>query len=286
MDQDCEVIYLSYSGWSTYNTCPLQYKFKYVDNFPSLSDPRSSLFGKAFGRVFELFYAQEIWKHSDPVSELKKVVFDSIKYAFEDNKFVPDRNNDEDISFCKKLKLEIDNLIPHAINIIRKYKLLSETTKVEFKLDTTYKSNKHDFAVKMGGRADFIHGIHNPWIMDGKCGSKECIDNFQLIWYATQHYLRFHVAPARLGYIFWKYIDDPIMWVDYEEHDIKYCVKQVYQHANSIKLKMFDPKPSPSCRLCGYKDRCEKGRDFIKSMPVDSKTRVSTTESIFQIDDM
>lgn len=282
-DPESDVIYLSYSGWTMYDICPQQYKWKYIDGLPAETDVRTSLFGKAFGRVFELFYEREMWRKPDPVKEAMGVVFESIKYAFEDNKFVPDRNLDVD--FCRQLREDIIKYIPHGINIIRKYKLLSESTRTELKLDATYKSDKYDFSIRMGGRADFVHGMREPYILDGKGGSKANINNFQLIWYATQYYLKYHVAPARLGYIFWKYEDEPLVWVDYAEHDIRHCVKQVYQHAKSIRLKVFQPKPSNNCKLCGYKKTCKEGKNYLASMPIE-KGRVNITNSIFQIDDV
>lgn len=278
--------YLSYSGWSMYETCPLQYKRRYIDLDRGVHDPRSSLFGKSIGRVFEYFYDRQMWKMHDPVSEALSVIKESIVYAFEDNKYFPDRNNVDDVLFCKNLKDELIQWIPNGVEIIRKHKLLSEHTKTELNLDTIYKSDKYDFPVKMGGRADFVHGMKEPWILDGKGGSKEWVDSSQLIWYATQHYLKFHVAPVRLGYIFWKYVDEPITWIDYDSSDIRYCVKQVYQAANNIRLKMFDPKPSSKCKICSYKTSCEVGKNYIDSMLSSSKPTVNSSESILQIDDL
>lgn len=283
MNEEYDIHYLSYSGWKCYNDCPLQYLKKYIEEVPFDSDPRGSFFGTAIGKCFELFYVREYWKRSDMVDATLSTVRESLLYTLEKNKFVPDRETDRDL--IKDIKQNLIECIPIGIDIIRKHKLLSEYTKCEFKLDITYKSNSHDFAIRMGGKPDFIHGMKTPWIIDGKGGSKEYVDNFQLIWYATQHFLKFRVAPERIGFIFWKHPDDPMVWVDYEEHDIRYCVKQVYSTVSNIRLKMFVPKVSKKCSYCPYSSQCPEGKEYIESIDIDNKSRVDIDGSILQISD-
>lgn len=283
MSEECEVQYLSYSGWKTYNDCPLQYKWKYEDKIPVERDPRESLFGSAIGKCFEWFYERNYWQSPDPTSLTLDTIKESLIYTLKHEGFVS--RGEEDRKLIQSIKNDMTEYIPYGVDNIRKHKLLSENTRVEFKLDTIYKSNKHDFAVKMGGRADFIHGMKTPWIIDGKGGSKENVDTFQLIWYATQHFLKFHVAPDRIGFLFWKSPSEPLQWVDYEEHDIRYCVKKTYETANNIRLKMFEPKTSKKCSFCPYQSNCEVGKEFVKSMDFGGKSRIDTQNSVLQIDD-
>jgi hypothetical protein len=65
--------------------------------------------------------------------------------------------------------------------------------------------------MRLGGRADFIHGPKPLWIVDGK-GSvhrEKYVDSEQLIWYALLHYIKHHVAPDRLGFLHYRFPDDP-----------------------------------------------------------------------------
>lgn len=279
-----DVQYLSYSGWKTYQRCPLEYKFNYIDNLPYTSDPRESLFGSTIGKVFEWFYDRDLWKLPDPTAAALATTREALLAVLAKESFVPD--DGADMELLREIERNLAHYVPLGIENIRKYKLLSESTRTEFKLHITYKSNAHDFAIRMGGYADFIHGMKQPWILDGKSGSKSNVDTYQLIWYATQYYLRFHIAPVRLGFIFWLSPEEPLQWVDYEEHDIRHCVKQTYQAAQSIRLKMFDAKPSKRCKYCKYLSACEKGRTHIEAMDVEAKVRINPDESILQLDDL
>ena len=93
--------------------------------------------------------------------------------------------------------------------------------------------------------------------------------------YSTQHYLKFHVAPTRLAFIFWRSPDEFITWVDYDEHQIRRCVSQTYEAAKKIRLKMFNPKPSKKCSYCPYKGICKSGQDYLSSMVVEKPRAVS-----------
>lgn len=280
-----EIQYLSYSGYKCYIHCPLDYWHRYVNNTPYNIDPRESLFGSIIGKVFEWFYDRNMWQTADPTSAALSVQKEAILTIFAEDQFVPDPDGKDD-ELLRKIQRNLAYYVPLGVENIRKHKLLSTSTRTEVKLHITYKSNIHDFAIRMGGYADFIHGMEHPWIIDGKAGSKENVDNFQLIWYATQFYLRYHKAPERLGFLFWMSPDDPLQWVDYEEHDIRYCVKETYRVAQSIRLKMFDPKPSKKCPYCPFLGQCNSGSEYLEAMKMESKVRINTEESIFQMDDV
>jgi hypothetical protein len=282
--------YLSYSGLTIYEQCPLYYKLRYVDRntVDRHTDPVGSFFGTAIGKVFEWFYEREMWKYPDVVDRALSTIRDAIVYTLEKAKTTDDFDalsaTPDQKDQIRSLKKEMAEYIPKGVENIRKHKLLSEDTRTEFKLDVLYKHPSWEFPVKFGGRADFIHGIRTPHIIDGKAGAKENVDNFQLIWYATQHFLKFHMAPTRLGFVFWRSPDAFLTWVDYDEHQIRQCVQRTYSVARNIRLNMFDPKPSKKCTYCAYKGICPTGQEYIAAMPNESKARVGY--SILQIDDI
>lgn len=250
--------YISYSGRKAYLTCPKKYKLNYVDRIREPSDPQAFLFGSIIGKVFEWFYEKRFWAESDVV----QTTIDSIQLAIDDtlkreNVYIKD-------DFRTKLIEDLEKFVPLGVKTIKDNKLLSNHSRSEVKLDITYATD--NLSIKFGGRTDFLHIFdkNQAWILDGK-GSKwrdKYIDPEQLIWYATQFFLRYHMAPSRLGFIFWRFPEDPIQWVSYGDGDIRANLKQTIDIVNKIIDKEFDPTPGSYCNLCGYAPQCENGTAY------------------------
>ena len=75
-------MYLSYSGYKTYQTCPRKYWCQYVGKVetPEPPDALPALYGSIIGLVFEQFYKQKIWKLQDKAVEtLQGMVADLVE---------------------------------------------------------------------------------------------------------------------------------------------------------------------------------------------------------------
>lgn len=277
-------IYLSYTGYSCYNSCPRKYEFKYVKKEPYERDPKNALFGLIIGKLFEIFYEKRIWSLPDPSSRLLDMSEDVINSVFKKEKW--DEHRDPD--FCSKIRNDLRKYIPLAINTIKKHELLTPYSRAETDLTVTYFSQKYDMTVKIGGRSDFIHSKDrkNVWILDGKASNhkEKYIDPNQVVWYATQHYIKYNVAPTRLGFLFYKFPDDPIKWVSYDEDSVRSLLESIFDVSNKIRLKLFDPKPSNECKFCDYKNKCESGLKFLSMKRIEEGSRIS--ESIFLLEEI
>lgn len=273
--------YLSYSGYKCYVVCPKKYEFVYIIKDKVYSDPKDSFFGSSIGKVMEWFYSQYLWTSSDPVDAALELIEPAMDAAFADKHW--DRNIDP--VFVNMLRGEMRESIPHALEIVRKNRLLSSTSRAEVDLSVNYYSPSENMTIRMGGRADFIHGQDTDiWIIDGKASKhrEKYADSDQLIWYATQHFIKYHVAPSRLGFIYYKFPEDPIQWIAYDSQAIRDGINRTFDVAKKIKLEMFQPSPSTACNICNYRTKCDEGSRFVAEHKVATGGRI--TESIFSLE--
>lgn len=275
-------LYLSYSGRKTYLDCPFQYKHRYVLKTDVERDPRTSFFGSIIGKVFEWFYERNIWSLPDPESSALSLLPEAVRTVLSEEKF----HRSSDPSYVDSVEAEVRELVPAGVSVIRTHKLLSANSRAELDLTITYPSEKHGMSIRLGGRSDFVH-YHSPqdvWIVDGK-GSRhreKFVDSEQVIWYAIQHYLKFGVAPTRLGFMYWRFPKDPIQWIEYGSQSIRDSLDLTFDVAKKIKLEVFSPKTSSNCHNCDYKASCEDGTKYLAERKVASGGRIDS--SIFDLD--
>lgn len=280
MTWDAHDLYLSYSGRRSYLLCPTQYKFQYIDHYDRITDPKQTMFGSVIGKVFEWFYSRKIWSEPDVKNSLLSLINPAIKLISEKEKF--DVNSD--LIFMQSLRDELQYYITCGIDTIRNNKLLTPDSRAEVDLTIMY---TRGITIKIGGRADFIHGDrNNTWIIDGK-GSKyrdKYLDSDQLIWYALQYYLKYHIAPTRLGFVFWKFPEDPIQWIDYDNNSLRASLNLTFEIAEKIRNREFGLKLSNACKFCGFHQYCSDGREYVKAMQVESVKYVEN--SIFDLEQL
>lgn len=274
-------LYLSYSGRKAYLICPKRYKLRYIDGILIPSDPENTIFGATIGKIFEWFYNNRLW-----LSDAHAAVISAIEPAIEDitsdKKFDPMSHPD----FMRELRADLHEFVPAGLETIRKHGLLSINSRAEVKLHVTHYNPKFGLTLRLGGYADFVHiDGEQVWILDGK-GSKwreQYIDIEQVIWYAVQFYLKFHIAPTRLGFIHWRFPEDPVQWVMYDEQSIRNSLNETFQVARNIKSGLFDAKTSGECRLCSHKDDCKEGKQYLATRRVEANGRIKN--SIFGIEE-
>lgn len=272
-------IYLSYTGRATYLTCPRRYELKYVRKVSVPRDPRPFMLGSILGKLYEWFYNDKVWSGPDPVSRMKKLVPLAMDMVFHHEGFDPD-SDPSYVSGAREKALEV---IPVIDNVIRKHRLLTEFSKSEVDLTVDCHSDTHGITVRIGGRADFIHGTgENVWVVDGKASKQreKYVDPEQLVWYGTQHYLKYHVAPSRLGFLYYLFPRDPLQWITYDSDSLRNSVKSTMEVALNIMNRKFDPRPSKACQRCDYRHDCPEGTECVSFL----KASERVGKSIFDIE--
>lgn len=269
--------YLSYSGRKSYLVCPERYNLGYVQRIRVERDDRNTYLGNTVGKVFEWFYSRELWKSKNPLEACLEVVPEAIKDTFRDKRFDPST----DSTVEPMLDNQVRALIPTGIEIIRANGFLTPLSRAETDLTTTAHSEKHDITVKLGGRADFIHGKGRDdlWILDGKASKhrEKYVDSEQLIWYGVQHYVKYHVFPTRLGFIFWSIPSDPVMWIEFGADDFRKSIDKTFETVKKIRLKQFEATPSSECYRCDFKDRCDAGKRWINNRKIENGGRIESS---------
>jgi CRISPR/Cas system-associated exonuclease Cas4 (RecB family) len=274
-------LYLSYSGRKTYLICPSRYRFRYIQKIPPKIELRSTGFGSSIGKVFEWFYERKVWMSADVVSATLALVEPAVRLTFERDEV----NINVEMELFHRIVDDVKAYVPSSIESIRKHQLLSESSCAEMDLTTTY--TKDGIILRIGGRADFVHGSDKSIrILDGKGSAhrEKFVDSEQLIWYAVQYYLKFKVAPSHLGFLYYRFPNDPIQWIDFDAQALRDSVKTTFDVAKKIQLKMFDPQPNPECARCDYQGRCEEGRKYVAARKVEGDGRINS--SIFDLESL
>lgn len=273
-------LYLSYSGRKSYDTCPKQYEFRYILKAPSDKDQSGSFFGSIIGKLFEWFYERRLWSAPDPVAATLDLSEAAMSEVFRKEKWDEATNP----ALCHQIRQDLRKYVPTTIDIIRKFSFLTPYTKAEVDLTVVYTSEKHGLTMKIGGRCDYVHShdMRDVWILDGKASQHKdkYVDPEQLIWYAVQYYLKYRVAPTRLGFVFFRFPEDPVKWIAYDEEAMRASVTHTFDVAKRIHLKMFDPTPSDECKLCDYKNLCPEGSKYLSSQKVHERI----TDTLFDLE--
>jgi len=269
--------YISYSGRNIYKKCPRKYEYRYIIKESVVSDPRTSMFGSTIGKVLEWFYTKRLWANPDPVSSVLSYIEEAIDVVSLREKF--DRSQDP--AFVNLLRTDLITYLPKAIETIRSHGFLTPDSRAEDDLTVVYGNEKYGMTLKLGGIADFVHykNRSDVWIIDGK-GSKyreKYVDADQLVWYAVLHYIKYHVAPSRLGFAFWRFPNDPVKWIDYDESRMRSLLDDTFDVAKKIKLKCFDATPSGECHRCDYRIKCDDGKKYIAHRRVETGGRIENS---------
>lgn len=276
-------LYLSYSGRKTYKSCPKQYYFRYIKKDPSPFDVRTTMFGSAIGKIFEWFYTDMYWAKPNPTEFALSKIKDAIELTYAKEGYV----KGTDPIYESGLYSDMNTYVPEGIEIIKKHKFLTPESRVEEDLTISYSLPGSSLTLKLGGRADFIHGKKDDlWIVDGKASKHRAkyVDSDQLIWYAAQHYLKYGVAPHQLGFVFWCFPKNPVSWIEYDSDTVRGLLKDTFEIAQKILDKDFEAKPHGSCYRCQYKEVCQEGKKYLHQRKLETVGVVDPENSIFDIE--
>lgn len=275
-------LYLSYSGRRKFLNCGYSYELEYVRRLPVVRDPTDSLFGSIIGRVVEVFYRDSLWARPDVVRACLNEIGPAMTYVFSKEKFDADANRD----YVRGLRAELELYVPPSIRTIQAHRLVAPVSRAELDLSVVHGTPETGVRIKIGGRTDIALQFdrETSWILDGKASKhrERYADAEQLIWYAVQYYLKFHVVPTRIGFIYWRFPNDPVQWIDLDEEKLRRSLATTVQAAKDILAKKFAPNPNPACTLCPYRSKCPEGTRYVAAKKVAEGGRIE--ESIFDIE--
>jgi hypothetical protein len=280
-------MYLSYTGYKTYTSCPRMYLFRYVQKpkLEVLENRVNSLFGTIIGNIFEAFYNEKLWAGNPGVAIVEKRLLDRVMTSY--LKAVAKETRDGVILWkpddskanyasMEDLLEDVREAVPRGLRVIRHHRLLDRDALAEVKLDQDHEGHT------IGGRCDIrmrrIEPHHDLILLDGK-GSKwrdKYVDTRQLKWYAMLHRMKYGHMPDRLGFVFWRFEPDKgLDWVECSLNELDDLLisaltsireiedGQAQLAANPSSLpQAFPAHPGDGCRFCAYMPLCPEGTKF------------------------
>lgn len=237
---------LSFSKIDDFGKCPLKYRYKYIQNIPSLSSAALS-FGETIHKTLQNFYLS--------LKAGQKVTLEKLSEIYEEN-WIPvgysNKSHQEKMKESGKKILDnffrqanTDNL-PIALEDIFWVKVTDDLS-VNGKID----------------RVDFSNGRYE--IIDyktGKTGNQKDADkSLQLTIYALAALGKYKgISPDNLLLGFY-YLDENVkIKTKRTTAQLEAAKKEIINKAKEISQSNFAPKPGLMCDFCEYKLICEAWR--------------------------
>lgn len=254
-------MWFSYSAFSQYQKCPKQYYLQRVKKVqpPVPESKHNAWVGTVVQNVFEEFYEKELWRKK---GEVLDILLDRTKFYNE--QFLLKNHVDFSHRTCK-YKSKDDplqdclDLVPKVLSAIKREKLLGPYAKSEVKIEARLRNNDLLF-----GYLDFV--IRKPdgtvLLLDGKSTKyrEKGVDLNQLYFYALLFYFRYKKLPDKLGFLYFRFADDPELafdWYDPLKTEIKKLRENIVEALDNIYARNFQATPVPSnCQWCPYEDMC------------------------------
>lgn len=261
-------IWLSYSGYKQFRSCPKQYYLQRVrkEKPPEEDSRHNAIIGTVVQHVFEDFYNEELWRKGAKTSD--ELLARAELYLW---KYVEEEYIDWDSFSCRyegpsEVLEEIRVMVPKVLAGIKREKFLGPYAKSE--IDIKVRFGQEDFLV---GYIDFI--IRTPenelLLLDGKASKHrdKYIDETQIHFYALMFYLRYKQLPDRMGFFYYHFADDPELamdWIDVDKatiRDLRRDIEDAIYEIGQGKKKpaLFQANPvAKHCQYCRWQTVCSE----------------------------
>ena len=289
-------MYLSYSGFKKWTSCPYEYYHDYVAKTVPIKPENgaNTLYGSTTGSLYEIFYKEQLWRSKNPEEELLRRVEPTLNWVIEKElkkRVIRWKPEDKDSNYTDREQLlrDIRETVPRGLQIIRQHRLIGPQTDAEVVLDRDilFGSKVH----RIGGRTDFIIRRVPPTkdllILDGK-GSRhrqKYVDIRQLRWYGWLYELGTGVLPDLVGFVYWRSEPQeavdlfPILRreIDKLRDQVATAIQEIETATKRLEVlqgadgeedeipKIFPAVPG-NCRLCTYSAQCRAGKAFLAKL--------------------
>jgi len=284
-------MYISYSGYDTLASCRKSYYLGYIAKV-RVDEPENRvnmLYGDAVGKIFEVFYRDEIWR-SNTTARLQALVRPTIERII--TKEIErggvfnwkDPSLKEGTKSLEEVTSEVTTTIPRGLSSIRQHGLIGLDARAELVLDVDI--GRH----RIGGRADFVMTrvqSKDLVLVDGK-GSRyrdTYTNHRQLRWYSMLYEKKYGVIPEKVGFLYWR--SEPAESMDWSTttrqdlrelqgavvdalEDVEGAVKKIERGAQPFQL--FPPTPGFGCKFCKFLPQCKEGQKVLSDDFKDQRT--------------
>jgi CRISPR/Cas system-associated exonuclease Cas4 (RecB family) len=248
-----------YLHYSVYKTCPLAYKWRFVEKIKVIPDKRNAFIGILLAKVVETFYREKWWREKDIITRMQKATVNFSRQIIESENI---RFKDEELNQWMVVATET---LPKIVKVIRSEKLIGSTDKnindenlAEYEVEVKHGEDA------LQARPDLIIRRNEMiTLLDGKGGKTigKYVDNDQLYFYCIPVKKLYNRLPHRMG--FWWFRHEQIVWLPITNDLVVQILVKIDAALAGIKERKFDPTPGPHCRLCDFKDICIEGQTFL-----------------------
>ena len=240
---------LSYSQISTYQQCPLKYKYRYIERRPTKPSPYLA-FGNTIHNTLRDFH-----KDFDP----RETVLGDILNLYEKNWLTEGYESKEEETRFRK----------EGTRILKSYyqtALKNPNLPLHFEEEFKFRIGE----CEVWGRIDRIDELPDgEWeLIDYKTGKRrineaeleanldfrEIDENFQLSLYYLGCQERFKRAPQKVS--LWYLKNNQKLSVTRRVEQLRDVERIIVRVANAVREKKFEPKKGPLCPWCDYKELC------------------------------
>jgi len=241
---------LSYSQLDCFETCPLKYKYRYLQNIPTVM-PSIVNFGSSIHNTLKEFY-EELQKHPMKITE---DLWPQLKRLYEKNwiaKGYEDRTMQEEQKKIGLMMLE------------RFYAKEKEVFTIPAFLEKSFKLKIND--IILTGRIDRIDRLSDGTyeVIDYKTGSteKKLDKDLQLSIYALACKEDLKINVSKLSLYFLESMEK-VSTVRSEDSLLE-CKNEIIQFANEIASSNYSPTPGFHCGWCEYRLICPVAAPVVR----------------------
>ncbi len=257
--------YLTYSGFSTLQKCPLSYELRYIKKAKETDpgDPRYKILGIAWNDALEAFYKRQAYtlggKASDWLVERTRKAFErldeSLKVVWDPGQRFEYLETAEEVA-------------SRLVSTVKREKLLTPEHEVEYSIHADLNTMG-----RFGGRMDLLLKRDSYEVIDFKGTRHEngkYLDEKQLLWYALLVKTKKGTLPERVG--FWLLRFDAVRWMEPVPEKVDELAKEIATAFATLLGGVFEATPSwKSCKFCPYRSGCDAYTEFRKSRRKPSK---------------
>ena len=241
--EDTGRLRLSFSRVDTYLTCPLKFRFSYVDQLPGEPSPHLS-WGSTIHKVLELWWDQKLPK-PPPVEFLYQALYDH----WDDEGFAG-MSRDEKLEWYSHARTV---LARHHARYAPRYRP-AVATEEWFEVDI-------DSDIVLVGSIDHVERTDDggigivDWKTNRKAKPRERVaSSLQLAVYALAARALWGQEPQWVALDF--VVPGVRVAVDRRDIDVDGAVRRIQEVAGRIRDEIFPPAPTRLCDWCDYRSMC------------------------------
>ncbi|RKY01406.1 MAG: hypothetical protein DRP55_04335 [Spirochaetes bacterium] len=240
----------SYSAISSYENCPLQFKFSYIDRIPPLRRSVEAFMGSRVHEALEKLYRDKLYEKTNSLEEILEFYNDRWRRKMDERIFVA---KDYDIENYRKMGER------YLTDYYNEYKPFDEGRTIALEKNVYFPLNEKYWIKGVIDRLterDDIYEVHDYKTSLYLPSKKEMEDDCQLALYALAVDHLYGVKKIELVWHFLAFNKEIRIRKDDYEGIREEVIRRIEEIEEAKKRNDFPPRESPLCNYCGHQPIC------------------------------